>query len=319
MRRCLHEDKTLRFDSAKDVTRALNRRGRIMKTAICCVAIVCALVTGWMMFKGTVSHRRLMAYLEKDATVEYIHYKIISEDSATCMVTGRAFNFKKDSRTGNINLYIREKIDIDGRTYTTTAIADSAFYDYQDINSVNLPASLKVIGDNAFYRNYSLASVNIPDSITETMPKCFYATGIRSVKLPKSLKAIRNASFAICKKLESIEIPEGVETLGLDAFGECFSLKSVKLPSTLKIISRGVFWKCRSLKDITIPAGVVTIGEYAFFHCDSLKHVYNYSPEPQLLSVIFNRKDITIHVPAASAEKYRNAQHWKDMVIVGDL
>lgn len=64
---------------------------------------------------------------------------------------------------------------------------------------------------------------------------------------------------------------------------------------------------------------VVTIGEYAFFHCDSLKHVYNYSPEPQSLSVIFNRKDITIHVPAASAEKYHNAQHWKDMVIVGDL
>lgn len=319
MRRCLHEDKTLRFDSAKDVTRALNRRGRIMKTAICCVAIVCALVTGWMMFKGTVSHRRLMVYMEKDATVDGIHYKILSEDSATCMVTGRAYNFKKDSRTGNINLYIREKIDIDGRTYTTTAIADSAFYDYQDINSVNLPASLKVIGDNAFYRNYSLASVNIPDGITETMPKCFYATGIRSVKLPKSLKAIRNASFAICKKLESIEIPEGVETLGLDAFGECFSLKSVKLPSTLKIISRGVFWKCRSLKDITIPAGVVTIGEYVFFHCDSLKHVYNYSPEPQSLSVIFNRKGITIHVPAASAEKYRKAQHWKDMIIVGDL
>ena len=260
-----------------------------------------------------------MAYMEKDATVNGIHYKILSEDNATCMVTGRAFNFKKDSKTGEKNLYIKEKIEINGKTYTTTAIADSAFYNYIDNASVNLPASLKVIGDYAFYRNYSLASVNIPDGITETMPTCFYATGIRSVKLPKSLKAIRNASFAICKKLESIDIPEGVETLELDAFAECISLKSVKLPSTLKTINRGVFWKCRSLKEITIPASVETIGEYVFFHCDSLKHVYNYSPEPQSLSVIFNRKGITIHVPAASAEKYRKAQHWKDMVIVGDL
>jgi hypothetical protein len=319
MKRCLNEDKAKRFGSIEEVTNALNKKsGMAWKIAVS-IAALCILITGWLMFLGTDSHRRLMVYMEKDATVNGIHYKILSEDNATCMVTGRPFNFKKDTRSGEKNLYIKEKIEIDGKTYTTTAIADSAFYNYIDNASVNLPASLKVIGDNAFYRNYSLASVNIPDGITETMPKCFYATGIRSVKLPKSLKFIRNASFAICKKLESIDIPEGVETLELDAFGECISLKYVKLPSTLKTINRGVFWKCRSLKEITIPASVETIGEYAFFHCDSLKHVYNYSPEPQSLSVIFNRKGITIHVPAASAEEYRKAQHWKDQNIVGDL
>lgn len=319
MKRCLNEDKAKRFGSIEEVTNALNKKsGMAWKIAVS-IAALCILITGWLMFLGTDSHRRLMVYMKKDATVNGIHYKILSEDNATCMVTGRAFNLKKDSKTGDRNLYIKEKIEINGKTYTTTAIADSAFYHYIDNASVNLPASLKVIGDNAFYRNYSLASVNIPDGITETMPKCFYATGIRSVKLPKSLKVIRNASFAICKKLESIDIPEGVETLELDAFGECISLKYAKLPSTLKTINRGVFWKCRSLKEITIPANVETIGEYAFFHCDSLKHVYNYSPEPQSLSVIFNRKGITIHVPAASAEEYRKAQHWKDQNIVGDL
>ena len=319
MKRCLNEDKAKRFGSIEEVTKALNKKSSMAWKIAVSIAALCILITGWLMFLGTDSHRRLMVYMEKDATVNGIHYKILSEDNATCMVTGRAFNFKKDTRSGEKNLYIKEKIEIDGKTYTTTAIADSAFYNYIDNASANLPASLKVIGDNAFYRNYSLASVNIPDGITETMPKCFYATGIRSVKLPKSLKVIRNASFAICKKLESIDIPEGVETLELDAFGECISLKYVKLPSTLKTINRGVFWKCRSLKEITIPANVETIGEYAFFHCDSLKHVYNYSPEPQSLSVIFNRKGITIHVPAASAEEYRKAQHWKDQNIVGDL
>lgn len=319
MNRCLNEDKAKRFGSIEEVTNALNKKSSMAWKIAVSIAALCILITGWLMFLGTDSHRRLMVYMEKDATVNGIHYKILSEDSATCMVTGRAFNLKKDSKTGEKSLYIKEKIEINGKTYTTTAIADSAFYHYIDNASANLPASLKVIGDYAFYRNSSLASVNIPDGITETMPKCFYATGIRSVKLPKSLKAIRNASFAICKKLESIDIPEGVETLELDAFGECISLKSVKLPSTLKTINRGVFWKCRSLKEITIPANVETIGEYVFFHCDSLKHVYNYSSEPQSLSVIFNRKGITIHVPAASAEKYRKAQHWKDQNIVGDL
>ena len=62
-----------------------------------------------------------------------------------------------------------------------------------------------------------------------------------------------------------------------------------------------------------------TIGEYAFFHCDSLTDVYNYSHEPQVLIAIFNRRDINVHVPEASAEKYRNAHHWGNMNIIGDL
>jgi hypothetical protein len=232
------------------------------------------------------------------------------------MAIGRERHVKKDTRSGETNIYIKEEIQIDGKAYSVTEIADSAFNKYDDFVSVNLPNSLRRIGKSAFEASQGLVSVNIPEGITETEAKCFYRSGIRSVKLPTTLKTIKHASFAICKSLKSVDIPEGVETLGLDAFAECLELQSVILPSTLRTISRGVFWKCKSLKEITIPASVETIGEYAFFHCDSLKHVYNYSTEPQPLSVIFNRKDITIHVPAASVEKYRKAQHWRDMNIV---
>ena len=74
---------------------------------------------------------------------------------------------------------------------------------------------------------------------------------------------------------------------------------------------------CYSLKEITIPASVHTIGEYAFFYCDSLKHVYNYAPEPENLSVIFKHRDVSVLVRAASVEKYRQAEHWRDLTIVG--
>ena len=79
---------------------------------------------------------------------------------------------------------------------------------------------------------------------------------------------------------------------------------------------------CFELQEITIPAGVTTIGEYVFFDCHKLRHIYNYAPEPQSLSTIIRRGQVqyvTVHVPAASVEKYRNAHHWKDMIIVGDL
>ena len=50
-----------------------------------------------------------------------------------------------------------------------------------------------------------------------------------------------------------------------------------------------------------------------------LLHVYNYAPEPQPVSSIFNLPGITIHVPSASVELYRNAHHWRKLEIVGDL
>ncbi|MBR7171319.1 MAG: leucine-rich repeat protein, partial [Prevotella sp.] len=316
MKRSLETDKTKRFDSAKAMAKAINKSYKKLWIALSCITVFVAASIGWQMFKNSESHKYLMLYLEKDATIEGVHYKIISEEDASCMAIGRERHLKKDTKTGETNIYIKEEIQIDGKTYSVTEIADSAFINYRDFVSVNLPNSLRRIGEKAFEGSKGLVSVNIPEGITETEAKCFYKSGIRSVKLPTTLKTIKDASFAICRNLKSVDIPEGVETLGLDAFGECLRLQSVILPSTLRTISRGVFWKCKSLKKITIPASVETIGEYAFFHCDSLKHVYNYSTEPQPLSVIFNRKDITIHVPAASVEKYRKAQHWRDMNIV---
>lgn len=316
MKRSLKEDKEKRYDSAKAMAKAINKSYKKLWIALSCITVFVAASIGWQMFKNSENYKYLMLYLEKDATKEGVHYKIISEEDASCMAIGRERHLKKDTKTGETSIYIKEEIQIDGKAYSVTEIADSAFINYRDFVSVNLPNSLRRIGEKAFEGSKGLVSVNIPEGITETEAKCFYKSGIRSVKLPTTLKTIKDASFAICRNLKSVDIPEGVETLGLDAFGECLRLQSVILPSTLRTISRGVFWKCKSLKEITIPASVETIGEYAFFHCDSLKHVYNYSTEPQPLSVIFNRKDITIHVPAASVEKYRKAQHWRDMNIV---
>ncbi len=159
--------------------------------------------------------------------------------------------------------------------------------------------------------------MNIPEGITEIANHCFYATGVKAVKLPKSLRSIGDASFAENRFLKEIVLPEGVETLGVDAFGGCRTMHSITLPSTLKRISRGAFWKCKELKEISIPAGCRTIGEYAFYYCDNLKNIYNYSLEPQDIPVIFNSKDITIHVPEVAVSRYKAALHWKDYTIVG--
>lgn len=309
MKRCLENDKTKRYENAERVLRALKRYEQFMWVKFCCVGIIIAATLGWCIGNGN-------DMTGKTITMGDLYYTITSEDSATCALTGRSPDMYRDINTGYANLYIQDSIEVNGKMYRVTEIGDNAFFE-DSLASVDLPATLKKIGEKAFYRNSLLASVNIPEGVTELGDKCFYGAGISSVKLPKSLRSIGGASFAACRNLKKVVVPEGVEELQLDAFAECEGLESIKLPSTLKVIRRGVFWKCYSLKEIAIPAGVSTIGEYAFYYCDSLKHLYNHSPEPQSLSVIFKRKGVTIHVPTASVDKYREAEHWGDFPIVG--
>ncbi|MBQ2299277.1 MAG: leucine-rich repeat protein [Bacteroidaceae bacterium] len=316
MRRCLQEDKTLRYGTVNEVIKALEMGGVILRTFIFCMAMLCALIFGWKQFEGSENHKRLMTYLRTDATVDGIHYMVTSEDSATCMVIGA--EMIQDANWGYINLYIRDKIEIGGKAYRITEIEDSAFKSSK-IASVSFPNSLTRIGNEAFMDCPLLGTISLPASLKSTEHACFKRTGVRNILFPEGIKTIGHASFAESRDLTSVVIPEGVETLELDAFACCDNLVKVEMPSTLKTICRGVFWECRKLKEICIPAGVTGIGEYTFFHCDSLTDVYNYSPEPQALAAIFNRRDINVHVPEASAEKYRNAHHWGDMNIIGDL
>lgn len=308
--RCLHEDKTLRYNTTDAVLDALNRKAQIIRGVVCGIAVVVACALGWQWYSSTEHCRRTSLQLRSDALIEGVYYAKSSEDSATCCVMGW-----KDWN----NLYLREKIVVGKKEYITTEIADEVFSGREWIESVFFPSGLRKIGAKAFFGCKRLMNVTLPEGLTELGHACFKESGVRNVSFPQSLKSIGHASFAECKNITELVIPEGVETLELDAFACCTNLVSVELPSTLKTISRGVFWDCQSLKEITIPAGVTTIGEYAFFYCPSLKHVYNHAAEPQPISSIFKYPGVTIHVPAASVELYRNAQHWKQLEIVGDL
>lgn len=309
-KRCLNKDKTQRYDSVGAVLSAINRKAQIIRSLGCSIAVLVAFALGWRWYSSTEHYRRTDLLLRSDALIEGVYYAKSSEDSATCRVMGW-----KDWN----NLYLREKIIVDGMEYTTTEIADGVFRGREWIESVFFPKGLRKIGAEAFFGCVRLTSVTLPEGLTELGHACFKESGVRNVSFPKSLKAIGHASFAACSNITELVIPEGVEALELDAFACCNNLTSIKLPSTLKTISRGVFWDCSSLKEITIPAGVTTIGEYAFFYCPNLKHVYNYAPEPQPVSAIFKYPGVTIHVPKASVELYRNAQHWAKLDIVGDL
>lgn len=315
--RCIQPDMQNRYANVDEVLMDVtHRRKWLMRLTIASV-LTLSFALGFFTFSKTDTYR--LAQLELkwwfrqpayDISYDEIYYRILSEDSLTCMaVGGREL----------IDLYIHEEVPHNGKTYKTVAIESEAYAGWS-VQSVYIPDGVREIGDMAFNRCHEVLSLDIPESVERIGIKCFDdMKAMRSLSFSGNIKKINHNAFTSCRGLKRLTIPEGVEVLGLDCFAHCSSLERLSLPSTLSTISRGVFWCCTNLREVTIPASVNTIGEYVFFFCDSLTDVYNHAQVPQVVPPIFNKTGITLHVPEGTEEAYRQSGNWNVAKIVGDL
>ncbi len=131
--------------------------------------------------------------------------------------------------------------------------------------------------------------------------------------------SIGERAFYDCNKLQSIEIPNSVTTIGEASFAYCSGLTSIKIPNSVTEIRRDAFISCH-FTSITIPNSVTDIGSSAFAHCKELASIKVEVEDPKSIKLgqeVFYNVDNTkciLYVPKGSAEKYRNADVWKDFV-----
>lgn len=129
----------------------------------------------------------------------------------------------------------------------TLKIADEAFWNNSNIESVALPASLTTIGNKAFHSCSLLESITIPDSVTLMGNSVFYdCTSLKSARLSKGCSSIPADTFSYCKQLEDVIIPEGVELIETNAFIGCNALADLEMPDSLKTIDSGAFYATKS-------------------------------------------------------------------------
>ncbi len=315
--RCIQPDMQNRYANVNEVLMDLTHRRKWMMRLTIASVLILSLALGFFTFSKTSAYKfaklELKWWLRQpayDISYDEVYYRILSEDSLTCMaVGGRELK----------DLYIHKEVPHNGKTYKTVAIESEAFAGWK-IESVYIPDGVREIGDMAFNRCHEVLSLDIPQSVERIGIKCFDdMKSIRNLSLSGNLKKISHNAFTSLHSLKRLNVPEGVEIFDLDCFAHCSSLEKVTLPSTLTTINRGVFWNCGNLKEIIIPASVHTIGEYVFYHCNSLTDVYNYSPIPQSIPPIFNKQGITLHVPKGSEKAYSNTDNWNVANVVGDI
>lgn len=171
----------------------------------------------------------------------------------------------------------------------TRVIANSAFYDIDDLTSVTIPDSVISIGTNAFYgtgiyndsSNWENDVLYIGDCLilaSRIVKTNTYTTISLSgdYKIKDGTRVIADYAFTHCENLTSITIPNSVKTIGEKAFWSCTSLTNIVLPNGITTIEEGTFRGCKNLNSITFGKNVTAIDNEAFYDCKSLSTV-NYN------------------------------------------
>ena len=188
-----------------------------------------------------------------------------------------------DEETGDYTLYFLgemtaseglEYSDNGDGTYTVTGIGTCTDTDIV-IPEYHNGGKVTAIGDFAFFDCENLVSVEIPDSVTSIGNYAFrYCISLESIVIPDSVTSIGDSAFVGCSGLTSIVIPDSVTSIGSYTFYGCSSLTNIVIPDSVTSIGHYTFSDCSSLTSIEIPDSVTSIGKSAFSGCSDLAGVY---------------------------------------------
>lgn len=174
---------------------------------------------------------------------------------------------------------------------TATIIEADAFNSFENLVSIDIPASVTSIGERAFNQS-GLTSVSIPSSVTSIGISAFQESNLTSITIPESVTQIGDYAFYDCKELESVEILGPVSTIESGTFGNCPSLKSISIPESVTTISNSSIGLAEGANFICFAATPPTLGDYA----------------------IVDVSKANLYVKKASLELYKAAPIWNEFM-----
>ncbi len=123
-----------------------------------------------------------------------------------------------------------------------TVRISGTFAENEDLETVVLPDTVRVIGKYAFRNAVNLKKINIPQYVTTIGVSAFEGcSSLRSVEFPVLTSTISASAFRNCKNLAEISIPARVKTIAAQTFADCPSLRNVIVPETVSKIDKTAF------------------------------------------------------------------------------
>ena len=220
---------------------------------------------------------------------------------------------------------------------SVTSIGETAFYYCSGLTSITIPNSVTSIGNAAFGHCMGLTSIIVEsgNSKYDSRNNCNaiinsstnnLIAGCKNTIIPNGVTSIDDDAFSGCYGLTSITIPNSVTSIGDYAFGWCKNLTSFIIPNSVTSIGHFAFHGCSGLPSITIPNSVTYMGYMLFPHeaNDQLSYIFVDNPTPPYLHIDSWYSDsfynsVTLCVPAAAINAYRNASVWGNFQNINPL
>lgn len=122
------------------------------------------------------------------------------------------------------DIVIPASVTVDGKKYGVYSVGKYAFYECDELTSVQFPRRLTDIGDGAFLG----------------------CTKLKDFELPETLKSLGASTFAYCASITKVVVPEAVYAYGNNTFQGCTSLVVVESSFYCYCMLSG----CTALKDV---------------------------------------------------------------------
>ena len=182
----------------------------------------------------------------------------------------------------------------------TESIAEEAFTNFYNLESLILPSTIETIPYMAVAECVKLQSITIPAAVIEIEDRAFEnCRMLSSVNFAKdgALTRIGNWAFYNNHELTNLVIPEGVTEVGHAAFYGCTYLKEMTLPSTVQEIADNGFALCAKLRRMNVDAMLPpTVAARTFEEVD---------------------RSIPVYVPDEVVDMYKAAPVWQEFNIQG--
>lgn len=225
-----------------------------------------------------------------------LRFNLKTNETAT-LVNGSAFEG---------DLEVPAEIEYEGKTYTVTAIGESAFKNNENLFSVYIPSSVTYVGNSAFSGCPTLTDVNCEDgaSLLQFGSDVFSGSPFVYLYMGRDFKAVTPSAgpFYNSTSLADVEFGRDVTYIPDYGFYGCSGINEIKLLDGMKYVGANAFQGCTSLTDLIVGKNVAFLGANSFAGCTSLQGVEVNATDADFMANAFNgdRSIATVNTPSVN-------------------
>lgn len=201
---------------------------------------------------------------------------------------GKAYEVACDKKSGVTEIVIPETFG----GLPVTRIANNAFYDAMDVQSITIPAGITSTGDLSFYNCRNLKKVNFLGTVNQWAEIDFsvamgvptniagdlYINGQLLTSASITATKISDWAFTGCKSLTNVVVSNNLQSIGANAFANCSSLGVEyanayyigTASSPYKVLVRA---KSTDITSVQLHEDTEIICGMAFDNCNNLQNV----------------------------------------------